>query len=170
MSVLIGAVVALAVTVTLLSRVRESRLRVRVERRSLGKAAGEPGAEVGSPWTRKSRLTVLLYEAGISLLFGTAVGFGMLLFVVFDNTSRPVSVSRALPFILSIFGIPVALIAFVIQAAGRPFVLSREVVCRECHWQQRADRIEFFGGRYRGPPRCGRCGGKFEPAILWRPN
>ncbi len=124
-------------------------------------------------YVRRSWGVFAVYCIGTSLVVAFGLGVMMLLFAVFDNDSKhgkhkPMPPHAALIFAAGVFGVA-SVIAFVIQLIAGPFVFTKDVVCRQCHRRFEARRIAFFTGKYSRPPRC-ECGGKIEPAFLWKPD
>ncbi len=123
-------------------------------------------------YVRKSWIIFTAYYVATSLAVGLGIAATMFLFLALDDSKRgkhkPIPVHHALIFSMAFLGV-VSAIAFLIQLISGPFVFTKDVVCRKCHTRLKVNRIVFFTGKYMRPPRC-ECGGKIEPAFLWKPG
>jgi hypothetical protein len=109
------------------------------------------------------------YYVVTSLVLGCGITAVLLVFAVFDDAKhKPLPVHAACPFLMTIVGV-LSAITFVVQLVSGPFVFTTDVVCKTCHTRLKVNRIAFFTGKYSRPPRC-ECGGKIEPALLWKPD
>jgi len=123
-------------------------------------------------YVRKNCGTFAAYYAVTSLVAGFAIAAAVFLFIVSDQSKhgkhKSIPINGALLYFLVVLGV-LAAITFLIQLITGPFVFTKDVVCRKCHRRLRVNRIAFFTGKYSRPPRC-ECGGKIEPAFLWKPD
>ena len=141
------------------------------ELRTAGKTDQEqPQNRDTTKCVRKNWVVFAAYYATTSMTLGFGLSAMMFLFLVLGARGRsnhnPVPVHSALPFSMAVFGV-VSAIIFLIELVSGPFVITKDVVCRKCRTRLRVNRIAFFTGRYSRPPRC-ECGGKIEPAFLWK--
>jgi hypothetical protein len=122
-------------------------------------------------YVRKNWSIFSVYYLVTSSAVGCFIGMTMFLFLIFDHSNgrhQPIPVQDAVHFSLVIIGF-VSVLAFLIQSLTGAFVFTKDVVCRKCHTRLKVNRIAFFTGRYSRPPRC-ECGGKIDPAFLWKPQ
>jgi hypothetical protein len=123
-------------------------------------------------YVRKNWSVFLAYDLVTSVALGFLIPAAFSLFSVFDHSKRPVRkpvpVHDALLYTLAIMGV-LSVFLFLIQVITGPFVFTKDVVCKKCHTRLRVNRIAFFAGKYSRPPKCD-CGGKIEPAFLWKPR
>ena len=105
---------------------------------------------------------VIAYCLVISLLIGIFPGAVYFFSVIQGKSKFDLHV-------LLIFMAIVSAVFFVIQLFAGPFVLSRDVVCRDCHKRQQLRRNPLLAGRGYHVPACD-CGGDLEPAIFWKPE
>jgi hypothetical protein len=123
-------------------------------------------------YVRKNWGVFALYYLGTSLALGiclTAIMFGVEVSKASeDATRKPLPAHNPVGFLITMAGV-VSVPIILVQLVTGPFVFTRDVVCRTCRRRLKVKRIAFFAGRYSRPPRC-ECGGKIEPAFLWRPE
>ena len=123
-------------------------------------------------YVRKDWVIFAAYYAASSSAVGLGVAATMFLFAALGvskhGNHKPMPIHAAWVFSVAIFAV-VSAIAFLIQLIGGPFVFTKDVVCRKCRARLKVNRIAFFTGKYSRPPRCN-CGGKIEPAFLWKPQ
>ena len=123
-------------------------------------------------YVRKNWLVIAAYYVAASFAVALGIAVAMFVFVVLGLSKRgrpnPMPVKDAL-IISTVLLAVVSAIALIIQLIGGPFVFTKDVVCRKCHTRLKVNRIAFFSGKYTRPPRC-ECGGKIEPAFLWKPE
>jgi hypothetical protein len=134
------------------------------------KGEAQPANRDTTRYVRKHWSIFLAYYVVTSVAVGVGLGAAMLVFAALNVSTRgshkPIPVHGALIFSLAILGV-VSAITFLVQLVSGPFVFTRDVVCQKCHTRLRVKRVAFFTGRYSRPPRCD-CGGKIEPAFLWK--
>ena len=123
-------------------------------------------------YVRKNWLIFAAYDLATSLVVGLSIVAMLFLFSALDDSEhgkhKPVPVHDALLYSVAILGVLVAIL-FLAQLITGPFVFTKDVVCKRCHTRLRVNRVAFFTGKYSRPPRC-KCGGKIEPAFLWKPE
>jgi hypothetical protein len=123
-------------------------------------------------YVRKNWSIYLAYYVVTSLTVGLGLTAMLLVFAVFDDSKHgdhePLPAHAPFLFLMTILG-ALSAITFVVQLVSGPFVFTKDVVCKKCHTRLKVNRIAFFSGKYSHPPRC-ECGGKIEPAFLWRPD
>ena len=123
-------------------------------------------------YVRKHWSIFVVYYVATSVALGVGMAAAMALFLALDpsrhGNRKPIPVHGVLIFSIGTLGV-VSAITFLIQLISGPFVFTKDVVCRKCHMRLQVERIAFFTGRYSRPPRC-ECGGKIEPAFLWKPD
>jgi hypothetical protein len=132
----------------------------------------QPGNRDATLYVRKGWAAYGGYYVVSSIAVGIGVTAAMLLFAVFDHSkrskSRPLPAHAPLLFLSTVAG-ALSAVVFLVQLASGPFVFTKDVVCRKCRIRQQAKRVAFFSGPYSRTPKCA-CGGKLEPAILWKPE
>jgi hypothetical protein len=132
----------------------------------------QPVSRDTTKYVRRNWSVFVAYYLGTSIAVGFGVAAAMLIFAVPDfskhGNQKPMPVHGSLIFSMAVLGV-VATIGFVIQLVAGPFVFTKDVVCKKCRARQQVNRIAFFTGKYSRPPRC-QCGGKIEPAFLWKPD
>jgi hypothetical protein len=123
-------------------------------------------------FVRKNWSIFVAYYVVTSFAVGLGITMAMFLFAAFDHSKhpkhKPLPVHAPLLFLMAILGVLSAMVFF-IQLISGPFVFTKDVVCKKCHTRLKVKRIAFFTGKYSRPPRC-ECGGKIEPAFLWKPD
>jgi hypothetical protein len=123
-------------------------------------------------YVRKNWIIFLAYYAVASLAVGAGIAGAMFALAFFGvlghDNQKPMPVHDVFLFALLLLG-AVCVISFIVQLATGPLVFTRDVVCKKCHSRLRVNRIAFLSGKYTRPPRCG-CGGRIEPAFLWKPD
>jgi len=123
-------------------------------------------------YVRKNWSIFVAYYVVTSLAVGLGIAVALFVFAVLGISKRgnhkPIPVHNSLIFSMAILGV-VSVITFFLQLISGPFVFTKDVVCKKCHTRLKVNRIAFFTGRYSRPPRC-ECGGKIEPAFLWKPD
>lgn len=123
-------------------------------------------------YVRRNWSIFVAYYLGTSLALGIGLMAGML-GIELSKASKgarrnPLPAHNPMELLAVVAGFLSAVI-FLIQLATGPFVFTTDVVCRKCHGRLRVRRIPFLAGKYSRPPRC-HCGGKIEPAFLWKPE
>lgn len=140
----------------------------RVEQES----AKPPENHEATKYVRKNWSLFVTYYVLTSFVVGLGIAVAMFVFAVLGVSKRgnhkPMPVHSASIFSMAILGV-VSAIVFLVQLVSGPFVFTKTVVCRKCHTCLTVNRIAFFTGRYSRPPKC-ECGGKIEPAFLWKPD
>lgn len=143
-----------------------------VLRRVAEKGETQPEGRDPTKYVRKSWVISVAYYAATSLAVGLGLAVMMFGFAVLGvskrGNRRPMSVHDASIFSVAIL-VVVTGITFFIQLISGPFVFTKDVVCKKCGRRRRVERIAFFSGKYRRPPKC-ECGGTIEPAFLWKPE
>lgn len=135
--------------------------------------AGQEQAEGpdGGKYVRKGLIVFSAYYGLASLAVGAGIAGAMFTLALFGvlgrDNQRPMPAHDLLWFALVLLSV-VSAISLIIQLASGPLVFTKDVVCKRCHTRLRVNRIAFFSGKYTRPPRCG-CGGRIEPAFLWKP-
>ena len=135
--------------------------------------SGRPDEPVDTrSYARRSVALVAAYEVAASLVVALCVATvlgGLALAGAFQKDGeKPISPHDAIGGAVFMF-VLIAIAGWVAQWFAGPFAFTRDVVCRTCRTRQRARRIPFFAGRRITAGRCA-CGGRFEPAMLWRPE
>ena len=132
----------------------------------------QPKNPVTTKYIRKNWIIFASYHIAASFAVGLSIAVAMFVFAVLGASKRgkhePMPIHDALIFSMA-FLIFVSAITLLIQLISGPLVFTKDVVCRKCHARMKVNRIEFFRGRYSRPARC-ECGGKIEPAFLWKPE
>jgi hypothetical protein len=125
-----------------------------------------------TPYVRKHWSIYLAYYLVTSVAIGAGVAVAMLAFAIFGDSKhgshKPLPDRAPFLFFVAVVGV-LSVITFLIQLISGPFVFTKDVVCKQCHKRREVNRIPFFAGKYSRPPRC-ECGGKVEPAMLWKPD
>jgi hypothetical protein len=119
-------------------------------------------------YVRKGWSVYLAYYLVISAAIGIAITAALLLIAFLDDSTsgRNDFFSGYARFLIASAGV-LAAIPFLIQLVSGPFVLTRIVVCRRCCMRSKVKRIAFFKSKHAPPVRC-ECGGRIEPAFLWK--
>jgi hypothetical protein len=119
-------------------------------------------------YVRKSWSVYLAYYLLMSAAIGIAITTALLLIALLEDSTpgRNEFFTGYARFLIGSAGV-LAAIPFLIQLVSGPFVLTRVVVCTECCRRSKVNRIAFFKSKYSPPVRC-ECGGKIEPAFLWK--
>jgi hypothetical protein len=136
------------------------------------KSENQPANRDTTQYVRKNWSIFLAYYVVASLAVGLGIAMAMFLFAVLGISKRgnrkPLPIHNSLMFSMALLG-TLSAILFLVQLITGPFVFTKDVVCRKCHTRLKVNRIAFFTGKYSRPPRC-ECGGKIEPAFLWKPD
>ena len=136
------------------------------------KSERQPEKHDATQYVRKNWSIYFAYYVITSLAVGVGMAAALFVFALFDGSKhgidKPLPVHAPFLFLMAVVGL-LAVITFCIQLVSGPFVFTKDVVCKRCHTHLKVNRIAFFAGRYSRPPRC-ECGGKIEPAFLWKPN
>lgn len=136
------------------------------------KSERQPENHDKTQYVRKNWSIYVAYYVLTSLAVGLGIGAALFIFALFDGSNhgkqKPIPVHAPFLFLMAIAGV-LSAITFFIQLVTGPFVFTKDVVCKNCHTRLKVNRIAFFAGKYSRPPRC-ECGGKIEPAFLWKPD
>jgi hypothetical protein len=136
------------------------------------KSGKQPANHDTTEYVRKNWSIFVAYYLVTSLAVGLGIAVAMFVFAVLGiskhGNHRPLPVHDSFILAMAILGV-VSGVTFFIQLISGPVVFTKDVVCRECHTRLKVNRIAFFTGKYSRPPRC-ECGGKIEPAFLWKPD
>jgi hypothetical protein len=146
---------------------------MKIELKAVGPAVPEQSQILDTTkYVRKSWSIFTGYYLATSLAVGFGIAATLFLFSALDDSKRgrhkPLPVHAALIFATVVLGV-VSATVFLIQLVSGPLVFTKDVVCRRCRSRLKVNRIAFFAGKYSRPPRCD-CGGKIEPAFLWKPE
>lgn len=136
-------------------------LRISLDRQT---TRGDATTYVRKPW-----IVIAAYKAAASFAVGVGMGLAMVAVAAVslqDGQHKPLHAGPAFGLFVAML-VLVSVTSLVIQLISGPFVFTRDVICKRCHRRFQARRIPFFCGRYSRPPKC-ECGGKFEPAVLWK--
>jgi hypothetical protein len=134
----------------------------------------QPQNRETTKYVRKNWVVFVAYYAATSLALGFGLSAMIFIYLVLgvgghgQHQHKPVPIHNALLFSMAILGVLSASI-FLIELVSGPFVFTKDVVCRKCHTRLKVNRVPFFTGKYSRPPKC-ECGGKIDPAFLWKPD